>query len=110
MKNNQELISNFVEEVTGHADAVEAGLLRLEGGGGDAEVVHGVFRSLHSIKGTAGFFDLNNIVELSHAMENLFGEIRNGNVIIDSEMIDILLSANDSLKKNDSGRVQQQRG
>ncbi|GBF32106.1 signal transduction histidine kinase CheA [Desulfocucumis palustris] len=97
--NNQELISNFVEEVTGHVDAVEAGLLRLEGGNGDAEVVHGVFRSLHSIKGTAGFFDLANIVELSHTMENLFGEIRNGNVIIDSEMIDTLLSANDCLKK-----------
>jgi two-component system chemotaxis sensor kinase CheA len=53
---------------------------------------------MHSIKGTASFFGLKNIVNLSHAVENLFGEIRNGKLDTDNEMIDILLSANDCLK------------
>lgn len=74
------------------------GLLKLESGDGDADIIHGIFRSLHSIKGTAGFFNLKKIVSLSHAMENLFGEIRNGNMLIDDSIIDILLSANDCLK------------
>ncbi|MEN6348765.1 MAG: chemotaxis protein CheW, partial [Syntrophomonas sp.] len=41
---------------------------------------------------------LNKIVELSHCMENLFGEIRNGKVHLSSEMVDIMLAANDCLK------------
>lgn len=95
---NAEFIKDFVEEAFGHAESVESGLLKLENGGGDADIIHGIFRNVHSIKGTAGFFGLKNIVSLSHAMENLFGKIRNGNLVINNDMIDVLISANDILK------------
>jgi len=95
---NTEFIKDFVDEAINHVDAVEAGLLKLESGDGNADIIHGIFRNVHSIKGAAGFFGLKNIVSLSHAVENLFGEIRNGNLVIDNEIVDILLSANDSLK------------
>lgn len=95
---NAEFVKDFVEEAMSHVDALEVGLLQLENGNRDADIIHGIFRNMHSVKGTAGFFDLKNIVSLSHAMENLLGEIRNGNLDIDSKMIDILLAANDSLK------------
>lgn len=98
MVQNSEFIKDFVEEATGHVEGVEAGLLKMEGGEGGADIIHGIFRNVHSIKGTAGFFGLKKIVSLSHAMENLFGEIRNGSLLIDNKMIDILLSANDTLK------------
>jgi len=95
---NSDFIKDFMEEAITHVEAVEEGLLKLESGEGDADLIHGIFRNVHSIKGTAGFFSLKNIVDLSHAMENLFGEIRNGNIIINKDMIDVLLSANDTLK------------
>lgn len=98
MIQNAEFIKDFVEEAISHVDALEVGLLKLENGNGDADIIHSIFRNVHSIKGTAGFFGLKNIVSLAHAMENLFGEIRNGNLVIDNKMIDILLAANDSLK------------
>ncbi len=96
---NTDFIKDFTEEALSHIDSAEVGLLKIESGDGDADIIHGIFRNLHSIKGTAGFFNLKNIVNLSHAMENLLGEIRNGNMLIDIGIIDILLSANDCLKR-----------
>jgi len=96
---NFDFLKDFVEEALIHVDSAEVGLLKLEKGEGDADIIHSIFRNLHSIKGTAGFFSLKNIVSLSHAMENLFGEIRTGNVVIDNNIIDVLLSSNDCLKK-----------
>jgi len=93
-----ELIREFVEEAVSHVDVVEVGLLKLEEGSGDADIINNIFRAVHSVKGTAGFFNLKNIVNLSHAMENLLGEIRNGKLKVKNEMIDVLLAANDSLK------------
>jgi two-component system chemotaxis sensor kinase CheA len=95
---NSDFLKDFLEEASTHVESVEDGLLKLESGVGGADLIHGIFRNVHSVKGTAGFFGLKSIVALSHAMENLFGEIRNGNLIIDKNMIDLLLSANDTLK------------
>ncbi|MHB1420141.1 MAG: hybrid sensor histidine kinase/response regulator [Bacillota bacterium] len=98
MFKNADFIKDFVEEAASHAEAVEEGLLKLEKGEGSADIIHGIFRNVHSIKGAAGFFGMHNIVELSHVMESLFGEIRNGNLLLGSEMLEILLSSNDFLK------------
>ncbi|MHB8158005.1 MAG: Hpt domain-containing protein, partial [Desulfocucumaceae bacterium] len=96
---NSDFLKDFVEEAIIHSDEVESGLLNLEVSEWDNEIINGIFRNVHSIKGTASFFALERIVELSHAMENLFGEIRSGNLGIDKKMVDVLLSANDCLKK-----------
>lgn len=64
----------------------------------DSEAINEIFRAVHSIKGTAGFFKFDKIVELAHSMESLFGEIRNNMYTICEKDIDILLAANDYLK------------
>jgi len=94
---NAEFIRDFVEEALSHVEDFESGLLKM-GDQKDTEIVNGIFRNVHSVKGTASFFNLKNIVSLSHTMENLLGEIRNGKLDIDRELVDILLSANDCLK------------
>ncbi len=96
---NEEMINEFVAEAEAHVNTVENGLLSLENGEADGETINEIFRSLHSIKGTAGFFSLTRIVDLAHSMENLFSEIRKGNFIINDRAIDTLLEANDCLKK-----------
>lgn len=96
---NEELLNEFVAEAGMHVNIVEDGLLNLENEPADVDTINEVFRSLHSIKGTAGFFALTNIVDLSHAMENLFSKIREGTFSINNKVIDTLLEANDCLKQ-----------
>ncbi len=98
MLKNEEFIQNFLEEAKIHVETVENGLLNMDLEAIDSEHINTIFRAVHSMKGSAGFFNLNKIVELSHCMENLFGEIRNGNMNLNTVMVDILLSANDCLK------------
>jgi two-component system, chemotaxis family, sensor kinase CheA len=98
MIQNEEFINEFVEEAQTHLNMVEAGLLKMDEGSSDKENINNIFRSIHSIKGTAGFFGLIKIVELAHVMETLLGEVRNDKIAPSSSMVDHLLSGNDQLK------------
>ena len=98
MGNNEEFIQEFVEEAIGHIDSVESGLLKIGKASSEPDNINTIFRAMHSIKGTASFFGLKNIVELSHSMENILGELRNDKLRISQEMVDILLESNDCLK------------
>lgn len=98
MLQNEEFIQEFVDKAISHVTNVETGLLKIDEAPLDPELINNIFRAVHSIKGTAGFFGLKKIVELSHAMENIFGEIRNKKMNITQEMIDLLLASNDCLK------------
>ena len=98
MLQNEEFIQEFVEEARLHIEQVESDLLEMAGAGGDGELINRLFRSVHSIKGTAGFFGLDNIVKLAHAMENVFGAVRNNKIGLNDSSIDTLLKANDCLR------------
>ena len=98
MIQNEEFIQEFVQEAKSHVDNVESGLLRLSEDSSNAETINDIFRAVHSIKGSAGFFNLKKIISLSHTFENIFGEVRNGSLTITAEMTDILLQTNDVLK------------
>ncbi len=98
MLENVEFISSFVEEASGHIANIEAGFLNLDPENQDSESIHDLFRAMHSIKGTAGFFNLSHIVQVSHSMENVLGECRSGKLMLTAAHIDILLTANDCLK------------
>lgn len=98
MLRNEEYIGNFIEEAKTHVETVENILVNMDLDMIDTDEVNEIFRAVHSLKGTAGFFNLNKIVELSHCMENLFGDICSEKIQLNSEMVDILLLANDCLK------------
>ena len=95
---NEELTNDFIEEAMMHIKTVEKKILQLVENKKDSEAINEIFRAVHSIKGTAGFFKFDKIVELAHSMESLFGEIRNNAYTICEKDIDMLLSANDYLK------------
>lgn len=98
MIQNQEFINDFVEEAKAHIETIESALLQNENSNIDSETINCMFRAVHSMKGTAGFFGLKNIIELSHAMENIFSEIRNGSIALNNTIVDIMLMSNDCLK------------
>ncbi|MBF0589938.1 MAG: response regulator [Magnetococcales bacterium] len=97
---NDELLGMFVQEAVEHLETIEPDLLTLEeeGANTDSEIVNRLFRGVHSIKGSAGFFGLTNITKLSHIMENLLGKVRDGTQEATPDVTDSLLSGLDKLK------------
>lgn len=98
MIENEEFINDFIEEAKTHIGALELDLVKISIEDTDKELVNNIFRAVHSIKGTAGFFNLTKIVGLAHNMENIMGEVRNDKLILTSAIIDLLLESNDCLK------------
>jgi len=97
---NREFLDDFVQESITHLDELEMGLIRLGEAGiaEDSQLINTLFRTVHSIKGTAGFFALDNIVALAHAMEHRFGEMRKEGGSFRQELLDLLLQAGDRLR------------
>ncbi len=89
----------FIEESDEGLDVLESGLLALDSGTADDEVIHAVFRAAHSIKGGAGTFSLNEIANFTHVMETLLDEMRDGRRAISKEAINLLLNSVDVLRE-----------
>jgi len=91
----------FIEESLEHLGDIENELIEIEerGANFDLDLVNKVFRALHSVKGGAGFMGFKNIKELSHAMENVLNLIRTKELVPDPDIISVLLSSADLLRK-----------
>lgn len=88
----------FEESIEGLA-AIESGLLRLSKGLADPEEIDTIFRAAHSIKGGAGTFGFMDISDLTHVMETLLDQVRNGNRDMTSDSANALLDAVDMLRE-----------
>lgn len=99
-KFTDENIQIFIDESLEHLSDIESELLSIEQGGADIDenLVNKVYRAAHSIKGGAGFMGLANIKNLTHEMENVLGKIRSREIIPQSALISVLLSASDTLR------------
>ncbi|MDT8447020.1 MAG: chemotaxis protein CheA [bacterium] len=93
-----DLIQGFVEESHEAFEAIENDLLTIEENPEDLSIVNGIFRVLHTIKGTAGFMGLDEINHLAHKLETIFDMIRKEELSINPELMDTLLPAIDLLK------------
>jgi two-component system chemotaxis sensor kinase CheA len=88
----------FFEESREGLDAMEAGLLSLEQGSRDPEVINSVFRAAHSIKGGAGTFGFEAMAGLTHVLETLLDELRSGKREVELQAIDVILESVDVLR------------
>ena len=93
-----EVLQLFIEESSENLDVMESGLLDLEVGNLDSELLNSIFRAAHSIKGGAGIFKLEHIIHFAHTVEALLDEIRNEQHIVTQAVIDLLLEAVDVLR------------
>lgn len=94
----QRFHATFFEESREGLDAMEAGLLALESGQQDAEIINSVFRAAHSIKGGAGTFGFDAIAGLTHVLETLLDELRAGKRALEAAAVDAMLSSVDVLR------------
>jgi two-component system chemotaxis sensor kinase CheA len=88
----------FLEEAEDHIELMERGLLQLDAGSADQELMNAVFRAAHSMKGGAGTFGLAPIVDLTHLLESLLDEVRAGQRGWSSPLGSALLASVDDLR------------
>ncbi|KIC13317.1 chemotaxis protein CheA [Leisingera sp. ANG-Vp] len=87
----------FFEECEELLEATDEGLTAIEGGDHDPEVVNAIFRAVHSIKGGAGAFGLDDLVAFAHRFETVFDEVRSNRLELDEKLIQLLLRSSDHL-------------
>lgn len=88
----------FLEEASDLLEKLEDHLLKLEQSPDDADTIAAVFRTMHTIKGSAGMFGFNAVSRFTHQAENTFDEVRNGRVAVNSELITLTLNARDHIR------------
>jgi len=89
----------FFDECTDLLTSLEEGLMQLQAGDCDEEVVHSVFRAVHSIKGGAGAFGFDRLVAFAHIQETLLDDIRSGALEMAPAYMTVLLQAYDILSE-----------
>jgi two-component system chemotaxis sensor kinase CheA len=94
------ILDELIIESKEHLENIEPNLLALEKEGGrvSPEIINTIFRAIHSIKGGFGFYGLKNIQRLSHAMESVLMQVRDGKMAITPAMTDALLAGVDKLR------------
>jgi two-component system chemotaxis sensor kinase CheA len=93
-----EMVANFLPEAQEHLEGIETHLVYLEQHPDDLETINAIFRPFHTLKGVAGFLNLPQIQELSHEVEWLLDRVRDGQVMVSVELVNLVLEAVDLLK------------
>lgn len=87
----------FIDETIDSFTAVGSKIARLETDPNPKALLNEIFRPVHSIKGNSSFFELNNILRISHNTEDLLNDLRSGKIPIHREIVDLLLEGIDIL-------------
>ena len=88
----------FLEEASEILEDIERDLLDLETSPGNRTLVDGLFRHLHTMKGSAGVAGMEELAHYTHAVESMLDEVRNGRIAMSSVLASLLLEALDCLK------------
>ncbi|SMF42100.1 chemotaxis protein CheA [Desulfovibrio gilichinskyi] len=94
-----EIFADFIIEAKEHLETIEPNLLELENNPDNLDILNEIFRPMHSLKGASGFLGLNIINGLAHRAENVLDELRKGEIAVNSEIMDVILAATDSLRQ-----------
>ncbi len=93
-----EIMQDFITESGELLEQVEADLVELESRPEDLDLLNQIFRALHTIKGSASFLALTELVEIAHAGESALNAARNQQIVVGSGEMDLLLAAIDIIK------------
>lgn len=88
----------FIDETKEHLQSLNEHILQLEKEPEDADTINEIFRAAHTLKGMAGTMGYTRMQRLTHDLENVFQEIRNGNMKANAKLIDILFRGLDALE------------
>ena len=94
---DEEILQDFLVEAGEILEQLSEQLVELESRPDDADLLNAIFRGFHTVKGGAGFLQLNELVECCHIAENVFDILRKGERRVDSELMDVVLEALDTV-------------
>lgn len=87
----------FIEEATEHIQDIEQALLELEQNPSDKPLIERVFRAMHSLKGSGAMFGFEKISEFTHNLETVYDLVRNEEMVITGELLNLTLASVDHL-------------
>ncbi|GAB6389716.1 chemotaxis protein CheA [Stutzerimonas marianensis] len=96
---DEEILQDFLVEAGEILELLSEQLVELESSPDDAALLNAIFRGFHTVKGGAGFLQLHELVECCHIAENVFDILRKGERRVDSELMDVVLQALDSVNE-----------
>ncbi len=89
----------FIDESSEHLQNLNTQILNLESEPEDMNTINEIFRAAHSLKGMSGTMGYKRMQNLTHDMENVFSEVRNGQIKVVPSMIDVLFQCLDALEE-----------
>ena len=88
----------FIDETKEHLQNLSQQLMILEEEPENADTINEIFRAAHSLKGMAGTMGYKRMQHLTHIMENVLSEIRNGKISVNADLVDVLFQCLDALE------------
>ena len=97
--NDSNIVKDFLVESYENLDRLDRDLVGLEKNPKDSEALAGVFRTIHTIKGTCGFLGFNKLEKVAHVGENLLTRLRDGQLTLNPELTTALLGMVDAVRQ-----------
>src|SRR3954452_10091564 len=94
-----ELLATFRAEVEERLASLQSGLLQLEHHTSPRQVIGGLFRDAHIVKGSARMLNLQGVLHVSHGIEDLLGALREGRFGVRRDLVDLLLASCDGIAR-----------
>jgi two-component system chemotaxis sensor kinase CheA len=105
----EDLLQDFLQEAHDLLSDVDNKLVELEKMPDDRGLLNDIFRGFHTVKGGAGFLNASELVTLCHLTENLFDRLRNGELELNPELMDVIMAATNGVREmfNELGQMVQ---
>ena len=94
----EDLLQDFLQEASDMLSDVDNKLVDLERNPEDRQLLNDIFRGFNTIKGGAGFLNATELVTLCHLTENLFDKLRNGEMPLSPELMDVIMAATQGVR------------
>ena len=96
---DEDILQDFLVEAGEILELLSEQLVELENNPDDTDLLNAIFRGFHTVKGGAGFLSMTELVDACHGAENVFDLLRQGVRTVNSELMDVILQALDTINE-----------